>query len=183
MSGSHRAVNRVPGRGWRRAETIFAVAALTGLGAVLFVHFHPAGSPAAQAAVGSESTLQASTSSVAATTEVTPSWFDLSSTSPLAAQTVSSTAPTPQASTSRVAATTKAAPPSPKVAPPAPFVMPTLTYVVRKGDTVTAVAAWFQTHGYGELPDAFKAALAANLSRIHPGQQITVSPSGITTSG
>ncbi|MGZ4561211.1 MAG: hypothetical protein ACXVXJ_09640, partial [Mycobacteriaceae bacterium] len=80
MSGSHRAVNHAPGRGRRRAETIFAVVALTGLGAVLFVHFHPAGSPAAQAAIGSESTLQASTSSVAATTEVTPSWFDLSST-------------------------------------------------------------------------------------------------------
>ncbi|MGZ4516722.1 MAG: hypothetical protein ACXVXN_02215 [Mycobacteriaceae bacterium] len=88
-------------------------------------------------------------------------------------------------STSRVAATPKAAPSSPNVASPSSsvVVVPTLTYVVREGDTVTVVAAWFQTHGYGQFTDEMKNALAAALSRIHPGQQITISPSGITTSG
>lgn len=210
MSGSHREVNRASGRGRRFAELILAVAAGTVLAAVLFVHFHPAGSPTVQAAADTASPLQASFVHGAATPGVIPASPNVSSRAPApapspspsarivlhgampslpagspAAQAVSSTAPTSLASTSRVAATLNVAPSSPNVALPSSsvVVVPTLTYVVGQGDTVTVVAAWFQTHGYGQFTDEMKSALAAALSRMHPGQQITISPSGITTSG
>ena len=206
MSGSHREVNRASGRGRRFAELILAVAAGTVLAAVLFVHFHSAGSPTVQAAADTASPLQASFVHGAATPGVIPASPNVSSRAPApspspsarivlhgamppqsagspAAQAVSSTAPTSLVSTPRVAATPKAAPSSPSVASSSVVAVPTLTYVVREGDSVSVVAAWFQTHGYGQFSDEMENALAAALSRMHPGQQMKITPSGITTSG
>jgi LysM repeat protein len=58
-----------------------------------------------------------------------------------------------------------------------------ITYVVQPGDTLTKIAAWFKLHGYGQLYEQNKAVIGDNPRLIHPGQRITVAPTGMTTSG
>jgi hypothetical protein len=57
-----------------------------------------------------------------------------------------------------------------------------LTYVVKPGDNLTIIAAWFHLHGYGALHDRNKAAIGAEPNLIHPGLRITISDRGMTTS-
>jgi LysM repeat protein len=57
-----------------------------------------------------------------------------------------------------------------------------LTYVVAPGDNLTVIAAWFHLHGYGQLYDENKAVIGADPDLIHPGQRITISSGGVTTS-
>lgn len=65
---------------------------------------------------------------------------------------------------------------------PAAKVTP-LTYVVRRGDNLTVIAAWFHLHGYGALYENNKAVLGDDPDLIHPGQRITISSRGMTTNG
>jgi nucleoid-associated protein YgaU len=60
--------------------------------------------------------------------------------------------------------------------------VPSLTYVVQPGDNLTVIAAWFHMHGYGELYDANLAVIGSDPDLIHPGQRITISSTGMTTS-
>jgi hypothetical protein len=55
--------------------------------------------------------------------------------------------------------------------------------VVQPGDNLSVIAAWFNLHGYGALYEENKAVLGDNPSLIHPGQRITISSGGMTTSG
>lgn len=71
--------------------------------------------------------------------------------------------------------------PKPSVSPAAKTAP--LTYVVRPGDNLTVIAAWFHLHGYGRLYEINKALLGDNPDLIHPGQRITISSRGVTTSG
>jgi LysM repeat protein len=80
----------------------------------------------------------------------------------------SAPSPTPAVPTATVATTAPAGP---------------ITYVVQPGDTLTKIAAWFKLHGYGQLYEQNKAVIGDNPRLIHPGQRITVAPTGMTTSG
>ena len=98
---------------------------------------------------------------------------------------VGSTSPT-SASTAPAPATTSAAlvPTVPAVATTNPVVtvvrVALLTYVVKPGDNLTIIAAWFHQHGYGALYERNKAVLGANPDLIHPGQRITISAAGVS---
>lgn len=87
------------------------------------------------------------------------------------------TAPAP--STHRPAAvvprTRKAAPTS-KAAPKAP-----ITYVVKPGDDLSSIAAWFALHGYGDLFRANRKVIGDNPDLIRPGQRITITGTTMTT--
>ena len=78
-----------------------------------------------------------------------------------------STAPEPEgrATTS----TPRASAPKKTAAAKAP-----ITYTVRRGDTLSGVAAWFKLHGYGNLYAANAKVIGANPNLIHPGERITI---------
>jgi nucleoid-associated protein YgaU len=70
------------------------------------------------------------------------------------------------------------------VAAPAPAAAPApVTYVVLPGDTLSAIAAWFEAHGYGDLYRANAAVIGANPDLIRPGQVLVVSSAGVSTNG
>jgi nucleoid-associated protein YgaU len=58
----------------------------------------------------------------------------------------------------------------------------TITYVVKRGDNLSIIAAWFHLHGYGALYDANRAVIGANPNLIFPGQRITISDGHLTMS-
>jgi nucleoid-associated protein YgaU len=101
--------------------------------------------------------------------------------------TASSALPTTPAAAAPVAASAPAAAVVPVVAPvaaPAPAVAPVpVTYVVQPGDTLSAIAAWFEAHGYGALYRANAAVIGANPDLIRPGQVLVVSAAGVSTNG
>ena len=54
-----------------------------------------------------------------------------------------------------------------------------LTYIVKPGDTLFTIAAWFHQHGYGGLYEKNKAVLGGDPDLIRPGQRITLSATGM----
>jgi nucleoid-associated protein YgaU len=50
-----------------------------------------------------------------------------------------------------------------------------LTYVVKPGDNLSDIAAWFKLNGYQSLYEANAAVIGGDPDLIHPGQVITVS--------
>jgi hypothetical protein len=72
----------------------------------------------------------------------------------------------------------KAAATSPSTRPKSPA--PPITYVVRVGDNLTIIAAWFHLHGYGTLYEQNKAVIGDDPDLIYAGQRITISNGGMT---
>ena len=115
--------------------------------------------------------------------------------SPRAAAAVSTTsAPSSTAPATTAPATTAPASTAPATtAPPstaakaksttkaAPSVKP-ITYTVKRGDNLTAIAKWFHMHGYGSLYETNKSVIGKDPNLIHPGQKITISSRGMTVS-
>ncbi|WP_375492268.1 LysM peptidoglycan-binding domain-containing protein [uncultured Jatrophihabitans sp.] len=54
----------------------------------------------------------------------------------------------------------------------------TMTYTVKRGDNLTAIARWFHLHGYQPLYAWNKTVIGKNPDLIFAGQKITVSTSG-----
>ena len=57
-----------------------------------------------------------------------------------------------------------------------------VTYVVKPGDNLSVIAAWFHLHDYGVLYDWNRSVLGSNPNLIFPGQRITVSDGKMTLS-
>jgi hypothetical protein len=72
----------------------------------------------------------------------------------------------------------KAAATSPSTRPKSPA--PPITYVVKVGDNLTIIAAWFHLHGYGTLYEQNKAVIGDDPDLIYAGQRITISNGGMT---
>jgi nucleoid-associated protein YgaU len=49
-----------------------------------------------------------------------------------------------------------------------------ITYTVKRGDTLSAIAEWFMLHGYGALYEANKSVIGANPNLIFAGERITI---------
>jgi nucleoid-associated protein YgaU len=78
------------------------------------------------------------------------------------------------------ASTTPAAP-SPTATAPAPAAAkPPITYVVKKGDNLSVIAAWFKLHGYGALYEANKSLIGDNPNLIFAGQRLTIANGTMT---
>jgi LysM repeat protein len=79
-------------------------------------------------------------------------------------------------------AVTPGTPGTPMAAPPTVVVttapMGPMTYTVQPGDTLSAIAAWFKLHGYGDLYAANAAVIGADPNLIRPGERITISSAG-----
>lgn len=58
-----------------------------------------------------------------------------------------------------------------------------LTYVVKPGDNLSVIAAWFKLHGYGSLYDWNKSVIGSNPNLIYPGERITISNGVMQLSG
>lgn len=57
---------------------------------------------------------------------------------------------------------------------------PDVVYTVKKGDTLSGIAAWFWLHGYGGLYEANKAVIGSDPNLIFPGQQFTITDGVMT---
>lgn len=57
-----------------------------------------------------------------------------------------------------------------------------VTYVVRHGDTLSGIAAWFRLHGYGDLYAWNASRIGSDPNLIIPGERITISD-GVMTVG
>jgi nucleoid-associated protein YgaU len=64
-----------------------------------------------------------------------------------------------------------------------PHATGTITYTVKHGDTLSAIAAWFSLHGYGALYAANESVIGSNPNLIFPGEHITISHGVLKTSG
>jgi nucleoid-associated protein YgaU len=83
------------------------------------------------------------------------------------------TTPLPTATPAPTAATAPAVVASPTAPAPVVTTAPApevLTYVVKKGDNLSVIAAWFKLNGYSGLYEANKAVIGGNPDLIHPGQ-------------
>jgi hypothetical protein len=60
------------------------------------------------------------------------------------------------------------------------FVLVTITYAVKKGDTLASIAEWFTQHGYGVQYDANLQVIDSNKNLIVPGALISIS-NGVMT--
>lgn len=49
-----------------------------------------------------------------------------------------------------------------------------ITYTVKRGDTLSGIAEWFKLHGYGALYAANQAVIGSNPNLIIPGERITI---------
>ncbi|MGI8447504.1 MAG: LysM peptidoglycan-binding domain-containing protein [Streptosporangiaceae bacterium] len=49
-----------------------------------------------------------------------------------------------------------------------------ITYTVKRGDTLSGIAEWFRLHGYGALYAANQAVIGSNPNLIIPGERITI---------
>ena len=58
-----------------------------------------------------------------------------------------------------------------------------ITYTVRRGDTLSGIAAWFKLHGYGDLYAANAKVIGANPNKIQPGERITIGTHVMTVRG
>jgi nucleoid-associated protein YgaU len=63
-----------------------------------------------------------------------------------------------------------------------PGVRTSVTYVVKRGDTLSGIAGWFKLHGYGALYAANAKVIGANPNLIVPGEHITISNGVMTLS-
>ena len=50
-----------------------------------------------------------------------------------------------------------------------------ITYTVKRGDTLSGIAEWFRLHGYGALYAANESVIGSNPNLIFPGERITIS--------
>lgn len=55
-----------------------------------------------------------------------------------------------------------------------------ITYTVKKGDTLSGIAQWFKQHGYKSLYAANKSVIGSDPDLINPGERITIS-NGVMT--
>jgi nucleoid-associated protein YgaU len=55
-----------------------------------------------------------------------------------------------------------------------------ITFVVKRGDNLSVIAAWFHQHGYGALCEWNRAVIGDNPNVIYPGQRITISGRSMT---
>ena len=85
--------------------------------------------------------------------------------------------------TDRPAAVPAAVPAAPPAAVPAPAAAKVaqkpaatkpITYVVKRGDNLSSIAAWFALRGFGELFEANRGVIGDDPDRIFPGQRITI---------
>ena len=73
-----------------------------------------------------------------------------------------------------------AAPPTAVPAPAAakvaqkPTATKPITYVVKRGDNLSSIAAWFALRGFGELFEANRGVIGDDPDLIFPGQRITI---------
>jgi nucleoid-associated protein YgaU len=58
-----------------------------------------------------------------------------------------------------------------------------ITYTVKAGDTLSAIAQWFKLHGYGALYTANWAVIGSNPNLIFPGERITITNGVMKLSG
>ncbi len=123
------------------------------------------GEPAPPAALSGASQ-DASTQDVAMPLAVTP---------PAELQTPPAEVESPPVAAPPVAAPPVAAPPvAPKKAAPKKAAATPITYVVKPGDNLSVIAAWFALRGYGELFEANRGVIGDDPDLILPGQRITI---------
>lgn len=79
-----------------------------------------------------------------------------------------------------VTPTPTSTPAAPAATAPAP--KPPITYVVKRGDSLSVIAAWFKLHGYGALYDANKSVVGDNPNLIYAGQRLTIADGTMTIS-
>lgn len=78
-------------------------------------------------------------------------------------------------------ATTSSSAPSRTSDPPSTaFVLVTITYAVKRGDTVTSIRNWFDRHGYSAQFDANLQVIQSNTDLLVPGALISIS-NGVMT--
>lgn len=98
----------------------------------------------------------------------------------LGLQTAKPTPPTPPSSTAPAPAISTPAAPTPTAVAPAP--KPPITYVVKQGDNLSVIAAWFKLHGYGDLYQANMSVIGDNPNLIFAGQRLTIANGTMTVS-
>lgn len=101
-------------------------------------------------------------------------------TSPSATSSTATPEPTPVAATPR--ATSEAAKES--AAPkPSRRRADSITYTVKRGDTLSGIATWFKQHGFGDLYRANRAVIGRDPNLIRPGQRIRIRHGVMTLGG
>lgn len=109
----------------------------------------------------------------------------MAATGPNSAAPSNTAASTPSAATATSVASVPAAPATPKVAPKAatPTAKPaakvtappkTITYVVKPGDNLSVIAAWFHLNGYDALYRANWKVIGGDPNLIRPGETFTI---------
>ena len=58
-----------------------------------------------------------------------------------------------------------------------------ITYVVKRGDTLSGIARWCRRHGYGHLYAANAAVIGSDPNLIIPGERITITNGVMKLSG
>lgn len=72
--------------------------------------------------------------------------------------------------------------PSTSARPPEASASRTVTYTVKRGDTLGGIAAWFDQRGFGPLYRANRAVIGNDPDLIRPGQRIIISGTRMTVS-
>ena len=84
----------------------------------------------------------------------------------------------PAAMPAAVPAAPPAAVPAPAAAPgkvaQKPAATKPITYVVKRGDNLSSIAAWFALRGFGELFEGNRGVIGDDPDLIFPGQRITI---------
>jgi hypothetical protein len=158
---------------------VMIVAAVAALILVAFNHngksHNAAGTQPAASDVGRQSTTTPSVTTSAAPAPATTS-----------AAPATKPVTVPSATKSTTKSTAKAAPPSTpaktSAAGTSTSANKTITYVVKRGDNLTVIAAWFHQHGYDNLYQLNRSRIGNNPNLILPGLKITVSHDGKMTS-
>jgi nucleoid-associated protein YgaU len=122
-----------------------------------------------------------------------PSWTTTHTAGTMAAASSQQASAAPASPSSTPSALVSAAP-SPAQTPAAkpdsssaraamPHATGTITYTVKRGDTLSGIAEWFSLHGYGALYAANMSVIGSNPNLIYPGERITISRGVLTMSG
>ncbi len=125
-------------------------------------------------------------SASSASPSASPSLTEVQDSSPSPSQRQSSSpapAPSPSASASAAGEPMVATSASPTASASAPGTVKPISYVVKKGDTLSDIAHWFMLNGYQELYQANINVIGENPNLIYPGQRITITRSGGMTIG
>ena len=56
-----------------------------------------------------------------------------------------------------------------------------ITYTVKRGDTLSGIAAWFKLHGYQQLFTKNRGVIGSDPDLIRPGERITINRDGAMT--